>query len=506
MIQSILSNQTLLFANTAVASIALALVGILVSRLTIRLGPEIQHHLLMTVTVLLVALPIGQTIAYANGISWFELGTAAGSDIASVNLDSNGSLSLQSVSASITPGSLVAGLVWCGIVLWMVVCIVKFGWVGWTLLRREHLSKQIGAHPTQRLQDLVQQASDQVGIDCPRCVQVSTRTCPMVVGLRQPTLVIPQDLEQELSDSQIMSILLHEMEHIRRVDNGHAIIQALAQCIYWWNPAVIILMGEIKTKREWACDDRALEQVSNTRGYAETLLTVARWVSNTNTTLAGQGLLSRRNELVQRMKRFSKCQRRWGSPTKRSIVTCLASVVLIAVPTFIPLGVFREASETESPVREVQERLVISEPQTVEVRVSYLNLDAKDKDALNAISFAIEQQTRARGSGLIVDLRQKLPERPRRFDNQLNSSCIPPRFSKESERHSVSMVLILGDSSQKAADLVRRFVSQRANVTVLEANQECEPVGVDPLEIIRTDEWCDSDVQLSQAIDILNHA
>ncbi len=488
MIQSILSNQTLLFANTAVASIALAIVGILIARSTIRLGPETQHHLLMTVAVLLLVLPIGQSIAYVNGVSWFEFQSTS-DPIPHAALD-------QPENAAAAPGSLAGGVVWSVVAIWLVVSIAKCCWIGRMLLRRNHLKQPHGSHPTQRLQGLVQKASDQVGIVCPRCIQVSTRACPMVLGIRRPTLVIPRDLECELSDSQILSILHHEMEHIRRGDNGHAIIQSLVQCIYWWNPAVTVLMSEIKAKREWACDDRALEQTTNARGYAETLLAVARWVSDPTDTLAGQQLLSRRNDLVQRVRRFSARQQRRGSPSKRSIIACLASVLLVAVPTFVPLGVFREVTEQTQTVSQQPDKAL----------VCYLSLDAQDEDALHAISNAIEQQARTRGSGLIVDLRQTDCVPRSEKDNRSNSPVQLPQLTNEISRHSVSMVLILGDSSQKATALVRQFASARANVIVLEADEYCKPECNPPLRTPQTDEWCDADVQLTQAIDILSHA
>src|SRR5207244_801537 len=85
---------------------------------------------------------------------------------------------------------------------------------------------------------------------------------PAVWGLVRPRLLLPPDLFRELSANQLTWVLLHELAHIRRADLLVALVQRIAQIVYFFHPAVWLANWLIDRQREYACDDAALAACS----------------------------------------------------------------------------------------------------------------------------------------------------------------------------------------------------------------------------------------------------
>lgn len=61
-------------------------------------------------------------------------------------------------------------------------------------------------------------------------------TSPSVCGLLRPTILIPQNLVQKVNTEQFMTVLLHELIHIKRGDLWVSFSQTVLQIIYFYNP------------------------------------------------------------------------------------------------------------------------------------------------------------------------------------------------------------------------------------------------------------------------------
>ena len=98
---------------------------------------------------------------------------------------------------------------------------------------------------------------------------------PAVGGLIRPTIVLPPDLDDDLTAKQLSWVLLHELAHIRRRDLWVVVVQRLMQAIYFFHPAVHIANWIIDQLREYACDDAALAACqSSRRDCGEGFLTI----------------------------------------------------------------------------------------------------------------------------------------------------------------------------------------------------------------------------------------
>jgi beta-lactamase regulating signal transducer with metallopeptidase domain len=70
--------------------------------------------------------------------------------------------------------------------------------------------------------------------------------------------LLPPDLALQLTANQLTWVLLHELAHIRRADLVVALVQRVAQILYFFHPAVWLANWLIDQQREYACDDVAL--------------------------------------------------------------------------------------------------------------------------------------------------------------------------------------------------------------------------------------------------------
>ena len=59
---------------------------------------------------------------------------------------------------------------------------------------------------------------------------------PIVVGIRRPKLILPQELCNQLSESELRDVLIHELAHVARRDLSIVALQNLAAAILWPHP------------------------------------------------------------------------------------------------------------------------------------------------------------------------------------------------------------------------------------------------------------------------------
>jgi len=113
--------------------------------------------------------------------------------------------------------------------------------------------------------------------DKPKVIHLNIDTGPFIVGLRNPVIVLPPANEQ-VSKDEIGFILLHELEHFRHHHILLKICIEIVASIYWWNPIVWLLRGEVIRALEMQADTHVIQGLSNKEGlsYLETLIHLSR--------------------------------------------------------------------------------------------------------------------------------------------------------------------------------------------------------------------------------------
>jgi beta-lactamase regulating signal transducer with metallopeptidase domain len=95
---------------------------------------------------------------------------------------------------------------------------------------------------------------------------------PTAIGVLRPVILLPAGILTGLAADQIDSLLAHELAHIRRRDCLVNLIQAFAETLLFYHPAVWWVSRRIRIERENACDDLAVAATGDAAVYARALV------------------------------------------------------------------------------------------------------------------------------------------------------------------------------------------------------------------------------------------
>jgi len=108
-------------------------------------------------------------------------------------------------------------------------------------------------------------------------VSSATLLEPGVFGIFRPVLLLPEGITERLTARQFDAIVAHEMCHVRRRDNFAAAIHMLVEAIFWFHPLVWWMSARLVEERERACDEEVLQSGSEREVYAEGILSVCKF-------------------------------------------------------------------------------------------------------------------------------------------------------------------------------------------------------------------------------------
>ncbi len=159
-----------------------------------------------------------------------------------------------------------------------------------------------------------------------RMVACDALAGPAVLGLIQPTLILPISLMTGMPPDAVRAILAHELSHIRRHDYAVNLAQMLIESLLFFNPMVWWLGRQVRIEREACCDALAVRVLGDPLVYSHAL---ADWATRTSSSLGlpawnGDG---RPSTLLERIRRALRPADRFG-PQRISVA---GLVLLLAV-------------------------------------------------------------------------------------------------------------------------------------------------------------------------------
>ncbi len=228
-------------------------------------------------------------------------------------------------------------LVWgLGFVLFVVFGLIRFIRF-YALLRR---AGQLDSDSTAFVQSLVRsEASHSSSAVCPKVLRLPMRVSPMLFGFgRRAVIVCPNQLWQELSESQRQAFLAHETAHFCRRDHWIRWLEWLVTAAYWWFPGVHIARGQLERHEEACCDAWAVRKLNTTpRQYGEALLRVVDFISEHRVGVPRLASAMQPTEsLAERLKllmRGRDCDDSSASMKYAASVTCIAMLVVHPIAT-----------------------------------------------------------------------------------------------------------------------------------------------------------------------------
>jgi len=169
---------------------------------------------------------------------------------------------------------------------------------------------------------------------------------PAVCGFGRPDILIPRNLAESLSVTQLRAVFLHELAHVKRGDVWVNHAQTLVQIFYWWHPLLWLANSHIRRVREHAVDETVRVQMgAGGESYPSTLIEVAKL--NLRRPLPALGLIGiveSRSALAQRIKHLL------DSPAPQTAKLRMASLIAIILigALLLPMakGQLREGNKT----------------------------------------------------------------------------------------------------------------------------------------------------------------
>ena len=239
--------------------------------------PSLRYALWMLVLVKLVLPP---TLTLPTSIAYW-LPSEAPATAAPFPVEEMTSRPLAFATAVPQPGSPTRSepLTWPGILLlvWASVAGGLAARATWHFRGAYRLVRETTAPPASAL-DLLEECRTRLGL--PHLVHLRAargKVGPAVFGVFRPVVVISSELIEKLSTSELRSILLHELAHVKRGDLWINHLQILLQIFYWYNPAVWVANRTIRRIREQAVDEMVLVELQEeAESYPSTLVEVAK--------------------------------------------------------------------------------------------------------------------------------------------------------------------------------------------------------------------------------------
>jgi beta-lactamase regulating signal transducer with metallopeptidase domain len=255
---------------------------------------------------------------------------------------------------------------------------------------------------------------------------------PTAIGFLKPVVVIPTWSLHELSISELNSILIHELAHLRRRDDWTNLAQQILKALLFFHPAVWWIQNQLSLEREMACDDAVLAESANPRGYAQCLISVAEKSFMRRGVALAQAIVNRMRQTSLRVSRILDVNRsgatRVWKPALYSVaaffVFCLAS--LRHVPELVA---FRDPAPdvAMAGAMPIDAKLMSPGPfegQPVATMASFRESSENLDHALKPSPKSHQPQSGAR----IQPTAQAVGGRPKAVEPQRSESIVPPHM------------------------------------------------------------------------------
>ncbi len=186
----------------------------------------------------------------------------------------------------------IAALVWLLVAFMLVLRLASAWWRLWRL-------KRSATEVEPELHLACEQLSVRMEVTAPEVYRSPFLPSPCLAGLRNPSILLPEN-DCQLS---IQDVLIHELAHLRRHDCHWNLLRQIATSVFFFQPLLWILSRKLEIAAEEVCDDFVVQFGGDRTEYANRLVGIAE-LSTAPIAAAGVGVVSLRSMLGQRVTRI----------------------------------------------------------------------------------------------------------------------------------------------------------------------------------------------------------
>ncbi len=153
------------------------------------------------------------------------------------------------------------------------------------------------------ISELTEAVAKQMKIKKVSIVRLKGINSPMMTGLRQPMIILP---ECDYSGEELRLIIKHELYHFKKCDLLYKAIFIFCKMIHWFNPVMSVIEKEMESICELACDERVVqnENKKDRKTYCQAILNSASLKDEEETTrgpILSSNFVNDRNNLKHRL-------------------------------------------------------------------------------------------------------------------------------------------------------------------------------------------------------------
>lgn len=188
-----------------------------------------------------------------------------------------------------------------------------------------------------------------------RVYKIKEAVSPMVTGIIQPVLILPQEA---LTNERLNYVLCHELIHYRRGDLIWRWLAVLAMSVHWFNPVVYMAVSQMQEACEISCDYSVVRIMGQEKrdDYMRVILelltaALAKRQILTTQMASGKKQLQRRFTMIRNQRVLSK----------RMIFLSICVGILFLGTAWLTGCALQEAYVQEEPDIELDEDIEIAE-------------------------------------------------------------------------------------------------------------------------------------------------
>lgn len=162
------------------------------------------------------------------------------------------------------------------VTLWIVVAVALLARLAIGALAARRLVRRAVPVGDASWRLLLKDAQEMAGVSgTVRLYESAHVGMPVTLGILRPTIVVPP-IATSWSEERRLTVLVHELAHVRRNDVATCLTARVACALHWMNPLVWRAARKLRDECERACDDLVIRAGMTASTYADDLLDIVR--------------------------------------------------------------------------------------------------------------------------------------------------------------------------------------------------------------------------------------